>query len=111
VPVACQRGDLVTVAVSGDYGKPRPALVIQADLFADHPSVTVLLLTGELHDAPLLRVTVQPTPENGLQKVSEVCVDKAATLPRAKIGQRIGRLDDATLLEVGRRLALFLGFA
>ncbi|MGH6927782.1 MAG: type II toxin-antitoxin system PemK/MazF family toxin, partial [Dongiaceae bacterium] len=94
----------------GDYGKPRPALVIQSDLFAEHPSVTVLLLTGELHDALLLRVTVQPTPENGLEKASQICVDKAATLPRAKIGQRIGRLDDATLLEVSRRLALFLGF-
>jgi mRNA interferase MazF len=86
-------------------------LVIQADLFAGHPSVTVLLLTGELHDAPLLRVTVQPTPKNGLQKASQVCVDKAATLPRATIGQRIGRLDDAALLGVSRRLALFLGFA
>lgn len=108
---AIQRGDLVTVAVSGDYGKPRPALVIQSDAFADHPSVTVLLLTGELHDAPLLRVTVQRVPENGLTKPSQICVDKAITLPRGRLGQRIGRLDDATLLTVTRLLALFLGVA
>src|ERR1700741_1466265 len=108
---AIQRGDLVTVAVSGDYGKPRPALVIQSDVFAEHPSVTVLLLTSELHDAPLLRVTVQPTPENGLTKSSQICVDKAITLPRTRLGQRIGRLDDTTLLTVTRLLALFLGVA
>jgi mRNA interferase MazF len=108
---AIHRGDLVTVAVSGDYGKPRPALVIQSDVFAEHPSVTVLLLTSELHDAPLLRVTVQPTPENGLTKPSQICVDKAIALPRARLGPRIGRLDDATLLTVTRLLALFLGIA
>jgi mRNA interferase MazF len=108
---AIHRGDLMTVAVAGDYGKPRPALIVQSDAFAGNPSVTVLLLTSELHDAPLLRVTVQPTPENGLTKPSQICIDKAITLPRARLGQRIGRLDDTTMLTITRLLALFLGIA
>ena len=55
-----KRGDLVTIAVSGEYGKPRPALIVQADAFDLHPSVTLLPLTSEMHDAPLFRVTIQP---------------------------------------------------
>jgi mRNA interferase MazF len=56
-----QRGDLVTVVTSGDHGKPRPALIVQADAYALHPSITVLPLTSELHDLPLIRVTIEPT--------------------------------------------------
>ena len=59
------RGDLVTVVTSGDYGKPRPALIVQADAYAEHPSITVLPLTSELHDVPLLRVTVEPGKDTG----------------------------------------------
>ena len=99
----------MTVAVSGDYGKPRPALVVQADAYAEHPSVTVLPLTSELHDAPLLRVTVEPGGGTGLRLRSQVMVDKATTIPRAKAGKRIGRVDEATLAGVGRALAGFLG--
>lgn len=106
-----KRGDLVTVAVSGDYGKPRPALVVQADAYAGHPSVTVLPLTSELHDAPLLRITVEPGEETGLRRRSQVMVDKATTIPRAKAGGRIGRVDEATLATVSRALAGFLGLA
>ena len=62
------RGDFVTIATQGDFGKPRPALVIQSDLFHEHPTLTVLPVTGTLFSAPLLRVTVHATPENGLQK-------------------------------------------
>ena len=62
-----KRGDLVTVAVSGDYGKPRPALVVQADAFDLHPSVIVLPLTSEIHDAPLFRVPVGAAKETGLR--------------------------------------------
>ena len=65
-----RRGDLVTVAMQGDFGKPRPALVIQADLFAAHSSVTVLPVTSTIVNAPLLRISIQPDPENGLQKPS-----------------------------------------
>lgn len=106
-----KRGDLVTVAVQGDFGKPRPALVIQADLFGEHSSVTVLPVTSTLFAAPLLRVTVKPGAENGLRKPSQVMVDKAMTVMRAKVGPSIGRLDSRTLLEVDRRLAVFLGIA
>lgn len=103
------RGDLVTVALSGDYGKPRPALVIQADAFQTLNSVTVLRLTSELRDWPLFRITVAPTQDNGLRQLSQVMVDKAATLPREKIGRRIGRLDNDTMRQIDQALALFLG--
>ena len=106
-----RRGDLVTVATSGDYGKPRPALIVQADAYAEHPSITVLPLTSELHDLPLLRITVEPGEGSGLRLRSQVMVDKATTIPRAKAGSRIGRLDVATLADVSRALAGFLGTA
>jgi Growth inhibitor len=106
-----RRGDLVTVALPGAYGKPRPALIIQSDLFATHPSLTLLPVTSELVAAPLLRVTVEPNERNGLQKVSQIMVDKPHTVPRGKVGEPFGRLDETDLLAVNRALALFLGFA
>jgi mRNA interferase MazF len=105
------RGDLVTIAVQGDFGKPRPALVIQANHFSEHSSVTVLPITGTLVAAPLLRVTIQPTAENGLQKPSQVMVDKAMTVKRERVGPVFGRIDTDTLVEVERCLAVFLGLA
>lgn len=98
----------MTVVTSGDYGKPRPALIVQADAHAEHPSLTVLPLTSELHDLPLLRVTVEAGESTGLRLRSQVMVDKATTIPRTKTGGRIGRLDEATLAAVGRALAAFL---
>ncbi len=106
-----RRGDVVTVALSGDYGKPRPALVIQSDLFDRHPSVTILPITSELPATPLFRVTLEPGYENGLGRRSQVMVDKAQTVPRAKIGRVVGAVDDDAMLAVNRALALFLGFA
>ena len=106
-----RRGDLVTVAMQGDYGKPRPALVIQSDVFAAMRSRTVLLLTSNPEDTPLLRVRVEPTPENGLRVPSSVRIDKPATVPADKIGAAFGRLDDAAMVGVSRSLALFLGLA
>ncbi len=106
-----KRGELVTIALSGDYGKPRPALIIQSDLFDAHPSVTILPVTSSLRDAPLFRVRVDPTATNGLRKVSQVMVDKAQTVAREKVGKAIGRLDDEAILAVNRALAVFLGFA
>jgi mRNA interferase MazF len=103
-----RRGELVTIAMGGDYGKPRPALVIQSDAFVDLPSVTVLRITSELHDWPLLRVTVAPNAENGLRKPSQIMIDKAATVPRTKIGPCIGHLEEATLRSVERALVAFL---
>jgi mRNA interferase MazF len=105
------RGDLVTVAVPGDFGKPRPALVIQADQFSEVGTVAVLLLSGTLVEAPLLRPTVQPTSENGLRKPSQVMIDKIIAVRRDKLGSPFGRLDQDAMLSVTRSLAVFLGLA
>ena len=106
-----RRGDLLTVALQGDLGKPRPALVIQSDLFDSHPTVTILPVTSELRVAPLFRIAVSPSELNGLAKSSQVMVDKPQSISREKIGEVIGRLDDETMLAVNRALAVFLGFA
>lgn len=103
------RGDLVVVSLPGDYGKPRPALVIQSDLFAEQPSVTVLPITSHLVEAPLLRIAIGP--ESGLERISQVQIDKAQTPRRERIGAVIGRVDGATLAAVNRALAVFLGLA
>jgi len=105
-----RRGDLVPVAIPGDFGKPRPALVIQSDQFDGTATVTVLLLSGTLVDAPLIRLDVEPRPENGLRKRSQVMVDKAMTVKRDKLGEPFGCLDEGTMIAVTRSLALFLGF-
>ena len=106
-----KRGDVVTVALQGDLGKPRPALVIQSDLFGAHPSVTILPVTSDLRATPLFRITVEPTPDNGLSKPSQVMVDKPQSVSRDKIGTVVGRVDDAAMLAVNRALAVFLGLA
>jgi mRNA interferase MazF len=106
-----RRGDLVTVAMPGDVAKPRPALIIQADQFEDTGTVTVLLVSGTLVDAPLIRPTVRPTPENGLRKPSQVMIDKAMSVKRRELGPSFGRLDHETMLAITRSLAVFLGVA
>ena len=106
-----KRGDLVTVAIPGDFGKPRPALVVQSDQFQLNASVTLLLISGSLVDAPLIRLTIRPTRANGLQKESQIMVDKAMAVRRDKVGEPFGNIDDETMIAVNRSLALFLGFA
>jgi mRNA interferase MazF len=106
-----KRGDLVTIALSGSYGKPRPALIIQSDLFDEHPSITILPVTSELRETPLFRISVHPDEENGLRRRSQVMIDKAQTVPRERVGETFGRLDDTTMLAVTRALAVFLGIA
>lgn len=106
-----RRGDLVTVAMPGDFGKPRPALIIQADPFAETGTVTVLLISSTLVEAPLIRPTLDPTPGNRLQKSSQVMIDKAMTVRRDQLGPPFGRVDDETMLSVTRLLAVFLGLA
>lgn len=103
------RGHLVTIVLQGDFGKPRPALIIQSDYFDAHPSITVLPVTSDLRDTPLFRILVQPTTANGLQLVSQIMVDKAMTIAREKVGEKFGQLEPETLMEVDRCLALFLG--
>jgi mRNA interferase MazF len=107
-----QRGDLVTVAAVGDYGKPRPAVVVQTDaLPQNHASVVVCQLTSELADAPDFRITIEPTPENGLRLKSQVMADKPVTIKRERIGQKIGRLDNQDMTRLGIALAFVLGLA
>lgn len=107
-----KRGDVVTVSLAGDYGKPRPALVIQSDLFAEHASVTLLPITSHRVDgAPLLRFDVAANAANGLRKPSQVMIDKAHTVPRDKVGAPFGHLDDGLMLEITRALSVFLGIA
>ena len=107
-----KRGDLVTVSLPGDYGKPRPALVIQSDLFSLHPSVVVLPITSELRDTPLFRINLPPSDGNGLHKPSQVMVDKPFTLDRTKVVDApFGSIDEGTMIEVERALAVFLGIA
>lgn len=105
------RGDFVTVAMQGDLGKPRPALVIQSEPFNELATVTILPVTSTLIDAPLIRVTIRPSLQNNLQKPSQVMVDKIMTLKLDKVGQTIGRIDADTMVEVERCLAVFLGIA
>jgi mRNA interferase MazF len=104
-----KRGDLVPVVLSGAYGKPRPALVIQSDLFAKHPSVTVLPVTTELRPIETFRIAVEPSEANGLCARSQIMVDKAHTIPRDKAGEAFGKVDARTLAAVNRALAVFLG--
>lgn len=103
-----RRGDLVTIALQGDYGKPRPALIVQSDLFSEHPSVTILPVTGELRPAPLFRIRLDPSEANGLQKRSDVMVDKAQSVAKERIGNVFGRVSEEEMLAVSRSLAVFL---
>jgi mRNA interferase MazF len=103
------RGDLVTVAIAGDYGKRRPALVIQDDGFSGLESLTMLRLTSDLRNWPLFRIEVEPTRANGLRERSHIMIDKAISVPRTRIGHRIGYVDTATMRRVDRALARFLG--
>ena len=107
-----RRGEVVTVAPPGDYGKPRPAVVVQADLFNEtHASVTVAPVTSTLVSAPLFRLAVEPSARNGLRALSQVMVDKLTTVRRERIGSSIGELEPELLTRVNRALALWLGIA
>ena len=104
-----RRGQFVTVATAGDYGKPRPALVVQSDLFAELPSVVICPLTTTIRtDADQFRIDVEPSQQNGLRQPSQIAIDKITVAPQGKIGAVIGNADDTLLLRVNRALALFL---
>lgn len=106
-----KRGDIISVALQGDFGKPRPALVIQSNQFDKTMTVTVLLISSSLVDAPLIRLNVEPSDQNCLNKTSQIMIDKIMTVKRDKIGDVLGSIEDKTLLEATRLLAVFLGFA
>lgn len=107
-----KRGDIVTVAASGDYGKPRPALIIQSDQISDTDSVLICLITSSI--APGVdyrRLLLDPTSANGLRAASQVMIDKILALPRSKIGSVIGRVDDAHMERISGLLALVTGLS
>ena len=107
-----KRGQLISIAIQGDFGKPRPALVIQSDMFNEtHNTVTVALITSDLIDAPIFRVNIDPTEENGLNHKSQIQVDKMMTIKKDKVGNVIGKADDATMIKINRAMALWVGLA
>jgi len=107
-----RRGDVVTVAASGDYGKPRPAVIVQTDAFpANHASVVVCQITSALNDTPDFRVRLDPSETNGLQVRSEVMADKPVTVRRERVGQIIGRLALGDLGRLNMALAFVMGLA
>ena len=107
-----RRGDVLIVAAPGDWGKPRPAVIVQTDALAEtHASVIVCQMTSELTDAPDFRVTIQAEPENGLRIRSQVMADKPVAIRRERIGQRIGRLEAVEMRRLNAALALVMGLA
>ena len=106
------RGEVWTVAGAAGYGcKPRPAVIVQDERFDANDSITVCGFTTERDEAPFFRILVIPTAGNGLDHPSRIMVDKLNSVPRAKLGVRIGRLSDEDLIELNRALLVFLGLA
>jgi mRNA interferase MazF len=105
-----KRGEIWTVSGGPDYsGKPRPAIIVQSDSFDATLSVTLCLLTGTLVNAEPARFLLTPSPRNGLQMRSEAMVDKISTLPKNKVGRRIGELDAEDVVRLDHHILLFLG--
>jgi mRNA interferase MazF len=107
-----RRGEVVIVAAVGDYGKPRPAIVVQSDAFPDaHASVIICQMTSEIVDAADFRLTIEPAPGNGLRVPSQIMVDKPITVRRERVGQRIGRLDEPDMRRLNIAIAFVMGLA
>lgn len=107
-----RRGEVWTAAGTGAYvGKPRPVVIVQDDSFDATDSITVCAFTTEETDAPLFRLLVDPTEMNGLRASCRLMVDKMTTVPKAKLGAQIGRLDDRDVLRLNRAIVVFLGLA
>ena len=107
-----RRGEIWTVAGGKDYaGKPRPAVIVQDDSFDATDSITICAFTTDETDAPLFRLPVQPNERNGLQATCRLMVDKITTVPKTKVGARVGRLDDEDILRLNQAVFVFLGLA
>lgn len=107
-----RRGDVWTVAAGRGYaGKPRPAVIVQDDAFDASASVTICPFTTDPTDAPLFRLPVEPSEDNGLRQPCRLMVDKVVTVPRSRIGEYVGRLDDRDLMRLNQALLVFLGLA
>lgn len=110
--IGMKRAEIWTVAGGPDYaGKPRPALIVQDDAFAETASITLCPLTTQGVDAPLIRLPVEPTRQNGLSVASQVMVDKITTVAKSKLQKRIGTLADEDMIRVNRAALVFLGLA
>jgi mRNA interferase MazF len=106
------RGEIYTAAARGRYtGKPRPVVILQDDRFDATPSVTVCPFTTDPVEAPLLRILIEASEQNGLDQPSRLMVDKVTTVPRSSLGEGLGRLDDDELVALNRSLIVFLGLA
>jgi len=107
-----KRGDVVTIAASGDYGKARPAVIVQTNaLPAAHASVIVCQMTSEIADAPGFRITIEPTENNRLRARSQVMADKPVTIRRERVGSKIGSLDGKDIDRLNVALAFVMGLA
>lgn len=107
-----RRGDIWTVAGGKDYaGKPRPVVIVQDDTFDATDSITICAFTTDETEAPLFRLPVEPNARNGLRTTCRLMVDKITTVPKSKVGARIGRLDDEDVLRLNRAIVVFLGLA
>src|SRR5881392_2065907 len=107
-----RRGEIWTAAGGKDYaGKPRPVVIVQDDRFDATSSITVCALTSDPTDAPLFRLVIEPSERNGLRTASRLMVDKITTMPKAKLGARIGKLADDDLVRLNRAMTIFLGLA
>ena len=107
-----RRGDIWTVSGGKDYaGKPRPVVIVQEDSFDATASITICAFTTDPTEAPLFRLPVEPSERNGLRSSSRLMVDKITTVPKAKVGERVGRLDDAEVVRLNQAVMVFLGLA
>ena len=107
-----KRGDVVIVAAAGDYGKPRPAIIVQTDAFPEtHSSVIICQMTSDVVDAPDFRVAIEPNDKNGLRVRAQVMAYKPVTVRRERIGQLIGRLTEADIGRLNIALAFVMGLA
>lgn len=107
-----KRGDIWTVSGGKDYaGKPRPVVIVQDDSFDAADSVSICAFTTDPTDAPLFRLSVEPNERNGLRSTSRLMVDKITTVPKSKLGEKIGRLDDEDVVRLNQAVMVFLGLA
>lgn len=107
-----KRGDIWTVAGGKDYtGKPRPVVIVQDDSFDATKSMTICALTTDETEAPLFRLPVEANERNGLRTACRLMVDKITTVPKTKVGVRVGRLDDEDILRLNQAVLVFLGLA
>jgi mRNA interferase MazF len=107
-----KRGEIWTVSGGNNYaGKPRPAVIIQEDRFDGTSSITLCAFTTDPTDAPLIRLPIVPSEQNGLRTECRLMIDKVTTVPKTRLGKRLGRLEGTDLLRVNRALMVFLGLA